>query len=133
MCRWSESEIVLLNLVELKYVIFDWLDLQEMEFVTLDVDAFLKLFEDNNATTTTEPDKESNTKESQLPMEPDEGAPCQPAFFEEPHCTMATFNPSTLLNQNTIHEAPLPYHEAIKLQQVESRECLNIQCRIFKC
>lgn len=106
-------------------------DLQELEFITLDMEALLKLLDkqDNN----TEPDKESNTKESPTQMQPDEKAPCQPAFFEEPHSTMATLNPSNLLKQNTIHEAALPYHEAIKLQQVEFRECLNIQGRIFKC
>lgn len=65
-------------------------------------------------------DKECNTEESQTQIQQQEKTSYQPAFFEESFSTTATLNVSNLLKQNTIHEAPLPYHEAIKQQQVSS-------------
>lgn len=81
------------------------------------MDSLLQLLDvlDDNST---DLDKECNTGESQTQIQQEAKASYQPAFSEEPPHTTATPNTSNLLKQNTIHEAPLPYHEAIKQQQV---------------
>lgn len=83
----------------------------------MDMESILKMFDCVN---NTDLDKDCNTEESQTQIQQKEKASCQPAFFEESPSTTATPNVSNLLKQNTIHEAPLPYHEAIKQQQVKS-------------
>lgn len=69
----------------------------------------------------TDLDKECHTEESQSQIQQEERTSCQPLFFEETPFPTATPNTSNLLKQNTVHEAPLPYHEAIKQQQVKSK------------
>lgn len=110
---------------------FDQFDLQELGYTTVDMDSLLNILEVLNAENGNL-DEECNTEESPTQFEREEKASCQPILYEEPPSTTATPNTSILLKQNTIHEAPLPYHEAIKQQQVKVRRHLNTQCRIFK-
>lgn len=115
------------------YAILYQLDLKEQGCTTVDVDTFLSLLDEVQDAAIDDGNSQSrevNTEEQQITSPLLDIGTSHPTFLKEPlGLTLgleAPSNSSNLLNQNTVHQVPVSFHEAIKEKLVKKQVFYNI-------